>query len=552
MTTMQVGAELLRASADDRTLTYKILPYGTGNATSLGRLTASRGCLTLPDDPSMVKLNDRHIDDRILASATSLEWGPDALIASFRVDEGPAGDSLLDEAARAKAGAPVGVELRASASVEVDNPVIRAGRLLGGLLSAVGAVVRPAFPGATLLAADTGDLPEDFPGYLKPTESSSESTEELVINGVTYVVKSTSQHKTEVAPKAGETTDNAEQSAQEGNDMGNSLTASAVSGAGVQAPHNGGDKKTQSAEEVFRLLASSFKSGGQPKLLAALADVVHDDGDNDGDGLGEITAAPEWLGEVWSSVPYQRKWIPLVASAPLTSYRQKGFHFGTKPLVQKYSGNKAAIPTGGMTATPIDYVTERWAHGADLDRRYIDFGDSDVIRAFVEAQVESYRKETDLDVHDDLFGTIATPFVPGAVPAGVDAGLAALIDGALTLVGDDLNPTFAIVGKDLYRSLLFTLEQKGLKFLTMALGLEEGSLDGFQVRPSGRASALGKVLVGDGSTVVFKEFGGGTPVRVEAEHVANGGRDLAVFGYTSLQDRTPASVNGVVVADLVP
>ena len=309
--------------------------------------------------------------------------------------------------------------------------------------------------------------------------------------------------------------------------------------------------KKPSAEEAFRLIASAFEGGSETKLLAALTNITHDDGDNDGDGLGEITAAPEWLGEVWAQVPYVRKWIPLIATAPLTSYRQKGFHFGTKPLVQKYSGNKAEVPTNGMTATPVDYVTERWAHAADLDRRFFDFGDSAVVRAFVEAQLESYRKETDLDVHDGLF-TAAGAFTPGTVPSGVDAGLAALVDGALELVGNDLNPTFAIVGKDLYRGMLFTLEQKGLKFLTMALGLEEGALDGFRIRPSGRTAAASKVLVGDGSTVVFKEFGGGTPVRIDAEHVSHGGRDLGLFGYTSLQKRTPSSVNGLVVADLTP
>ncbi|MBX9243418.1 hypothetical protein ICW40_01180 [Actinotalea ferrariae] len=544
MTTMQIAGRLLAADAGARTLTYRLLPYGEGR-TNRGKVLASRGCVTLPDDPGVLRLNDRHIAGRDLATGTSLEWGEEALIASFHVHEGPAGDALLEEAEQAKTNPTPGVELRASASVEVDNPIIRAGKLLGGLLTGAAAVVRPAFDGATLLAADAGDLPE---GLAEDSSTQSESVEEITVDGVTYVRKTTSTYKTETTPKDAPEGDDAEQSAESETEMGETLTAAAAAGL-TQTPHGGG-KPTKTAEQVFRLLASSFKSGGQDKLLAALADVTHDDGDNDGDGLGEITAAPEWLGEVWATVPYARKWIPLVATAPLTSYRQKGFHFGTKPLVQKYSGNKAAIPTSGMTATPVDYLTDRWAHGADLDRRYIDFGDSDVLRAFVEAQVESYRKETDLDTHDGLFD-LATTFTPGTVPTGVDAGLAALVDGSLDLIGRDLNPSFAIVGSDLYRNLLFTLEQKGLKFLTMALGLEEGQLDGFRIRPSGRASALGKVLVGDGATVVFKEFGGGTPVRVEAEHVANGGRDLAVFGYTSLQDRTPSSVAGVVVADLV-
>lgn len=533
MTTMKVAGRLLAADNGSRTLRYLLLPFTEPGRTNMGRLTASAAAVSVPEDVTTLAVNVEHDPTRPVGKFESVEATDSGLEATVRVLETRAGDDLLVEA---REGVRTGI------SVELDGPggpgtppVIRGGRLLASVLAGAGVVAQPAFPSAQLVAADAGDLPED---------EGTHSTGVVVIDGVEYVRKDT-QTTPEETPEGND----AEQSAEEDTSMGNSLTAAAAAAAGVQQVH-GAAPERKTAEDVYRLIASAYRTGGSDtQLRAALANITHDDGDNDGDGLGEITAAPEWLGEVWSQVPYVRKWTPLVANAPLTSYRQKGFHFGTKPLVQKYAGNKAEVPTGGMTATPVDYFTQRWAHAADLDRRYFDFGDSDVVRAFTEAQLESYRKETDIDVHDGLF-TMATAFAPDTVPTGVDAGLAALIDGALTLIGNDLNPTFAIVGKSLYRNLLFTLEQKGLKFLTMALGMEEGSLDGFQVRPSGRAAAANKVLVGDGSTVVFKEFGGGAPVRIDAEHVSHGGKDLGLFGYTSLQDRTPASVHGVVVASL--
>ena len=335
--------------------------------------------------------------------------------------------------------------------------------------------------------------------------------------------------------------------------MGNSLTAATAASAGVQSLHASKESEQKTAAEVFRLMASAFRSENdtkirETKMLAALANVVHDDGDNDGDGLGEITAAPGWLGQVWNDVAYERKFIPLIASGTLTSYREKGFRVGTKPKVAKYAGNKAEVPTGGMTATPIDYLTERWAHAADIDRRYIDFGDSDVLKAFVEAQVESYKEETDLDVEAQIFAN-ATTFAPGTVPSGVDKTLAAIVDGALDLIAKRLNPSFALVGVDLYRPLLFLTKDEVSAFLTQAFGLKEGSLDGFRIVPTATTALAGNVVVGDGRTVRYKELGGGAPVRVEAEHVANGGKDFGVFGYTSFQ---VLKAGGVVKADLVP
>lgn len=518
-TSLSLTGSVLRASADDRIVTYLLAPFGEPGRTNLGKVTLTASSLTIPEDVTGLTVNLEHQPTTPVGKFARVEATDKGYEADVRFLATRAGDDALLEAREG---------VRSGISVEVDNPVIRRGQMLAGQLSGAGVVVTPAYPSALMVAADAGDLPEDEPDEVR------------VIDGIEYVRKP--QTPAEDKPEV----DDAEQSAKEDNEMGNSLTAAAVSAAGVAPVNPAKDEKT--ANDVYKMLASAFKSGGETKMYAALANVVHDDGDNDGDGLGEITAAPGWLGQVYNDTTYERKFIPLIASGNLTSYREKGFRLGTKPIVQKYAGNKAEVPTGGMTATPVDYLVERWAHAADIDRRYIDFGDSDVLRAFIEAQVESYKEVTDLDTEANILANADT-FTPGTVPSGVDKALAAIVDGALNLIAKRLNPTFAIVGVDLYRPLLFTPKDQVSAFLAQAFGLKEGSVDGFKIVPTATDAMAGNVVVGDGSTVRFKELGGGAPVRVEAEHVANGGKDFGVFGYTSFQELKPG---GVVKADLVP
>jgi hypothetical protein len=533
MTAMQIAGSLLRASDDDRVLTYLLAPFGEPGRTNLGKVTLTAASLTIPEDVTGLTVNSEHVSTAPVGKFARVEATDKGYEADVRFLATRAGDDALLEAREG---------VRKGISVEVENPVIRGGQMLAGVLSGAGVCVTPAYPSALLVAADAGDLPD----YLQDSNSTSVSTEEVVINGVTYVVKRTNESTTTTAPKDGET--NADQSAESESTVGNSLAAAAPAAAPAGLHASTTTKRKQSADDVFKMLASEFRSGGESKMFAALTNIVHDDGDNDGDGLGEIAASVEWLGELYNRAAYVRKYIPLIAQGTLTAYQQKGFNFGTLPVVQKYSGNKTDVPTGGMTATPVSYLVDRWAHAADLDRRYVDFSDQEIIKAFIEAQVESYKKETDKDTLANIVAK-ANVFTPGTVPSGINATLAAIVDGALTLIGADFNPTFAIVGSDIYRGLALTKKDEVPEYLSAAIGLKEGSADGFRIVPSSHASALQNVIVGDGSTVRFKELGGGSPIRVEAEHVAQGGKDFGVFGYTSFQELIDG---GVVKADLVP
>src|SRR5690606_10913139 len=133
------------------------------------------------------------------------------------------------------------------------------------------------------------------------------------------------------------------------------------------------------------------------------------------------------------------------------------------------------------------------------------------------------------------YTTLFRSTTPGTFKDGVPAGLVGIVDAALALIADEFQPTGAIIGADLYRDLLFTKKDDVSAFLTEAFGLEEGGLSGFRIVPTAAAAFAGKTLVLDRSTVRYRELGGGTPVRVEAELVSNGGKTLGVFGYASFE-----------------
>lgn len=535
MTSIKVAGKLLTAAVDERKLTYLLLPFGEEGRTNRGVVTAAKGVITVPGE--RLKANIEHDRTRPVAWLEASEE-EDGIHAVVEVARTSAGDDLLAEAA---AG------LRTGISVEIDDTVIRDGAIVAGVLSGAGFVTDPAFPSARLAAADVGDLPPDFPVYSLPSESSTESTEEIVVDGVTYVVVRKSTSTTTVEPKdqpeaAPETPDDAPPSDDAAPAAGSEtdVTAPVNAGAAPAAAPDGlhaakttpaapaTPSKPKTLEEAAARLAAAFQSGGDTALTAALVDIT------DANVPGSAIASPDWLGQVWEDAPYERLYIPLIRSGVLTSWKANGWRFATKPFVAKYTGNKTDVPSSGMTAEPVNYGIQRWANAADIDRRYVDFSDQELIAAFIRANVESYKEVTDLDTLDQIL-LAADAVTPGAVPTGISPAVAAVADGALALLADHLRPSAAIVGADLFRDLLLTPKDKISEFLSESFGLQGGETAGFRIVPSAEADMTGQVVVLDGRTVELREYGSGTPVNVQAENVAKGGVDVAVFGYTSFR-----------------
>ncbi len=149
---MRVAGTLLSASTEDRTLTYRLLPFGEPGRTSLGKVTVSAGVVQLPADVTSMSANLEHDRTRPVAKFVSVTETDEGLDAVVRVLATSAGNDLLVEAAEG---------VRTGISVEIDAPVIKAGNLQAGVLDGAGFVTNPAFPSAQLVAADTAPEPKE-------------------------------------------------------------------------------------------------------------------------------------------------------------------------------------------------------------------------------------------------------------------------------------------------------------------------------------------------------------------------------------------------------
>lgn len=92
----------------------------------------------------------------------------------------------------------------------------------------------------------------------------------------------------------------------------------------------------------------------------------------------------------------------------------------------------------------------------------------------------------------------------------------------------------------MYEQILWTPEQAGLKFLSQAMGLEEGQIDSFKVVPH-TGLAAGQALVGAKEAATALELSE-TPIRVSGVDIAKGGYDEAIHGYIGVKIDLPGAL----------
>ena len=534
MTTITTEGTLLSASTDDRTLTYRLLPFGEPGRTNLGLVTVNAGAVTLPDDVSRVTLNMEHDFTRPAGRAVRIDEDDAGLAATFRVAGTTAGNDLLLEASEG---------LRTGISVELEDSVIRDGVLRSGRLIAAAACVRPAFPSALLVAADAGELPAEA---VTAARAAAQTVVDILDE---QTVPADDEDTTE--PDAGDD--------QEEDTVTTTATASAPADlTATRTPPRAGRPVIKDGADLARLLAAYGRTkdravfdllaapenavGGE--LWAALTDITYDGAT----GLTQTLGQPQWLGNIWNDRAYERKIIPLILSGTLTSLELEGWKWGTKPVVAPWAGNKAPVPSGPVTVLPNPGTATRYAGAHDIAREYRDFGVTAFWEAYFAAMTKSYAEVTDIATGDALIAG-ATPVTAGAADASVPLGLVYVVDGALSMI-DIATPTWALIAPDLWRSLLLTPYEHTLQYLSSSLGLEKGEAGNFTIQPYSGLGA-GEVLVGDKAAATSYELPG-SPIRVEAENIAQGGVDEGFFGYHGVVINEPkalALVSDGIVAD---
>lgn len=503
MDTLTLTGQLLAAEAlPDLTLNYRLLPYGQEGSTSLGRLTASAGSLELPTDVASLGVNMEHDYKRPVGFFASLTEQPTGLDASVRFLDTTAG---RDAYAEAKAKARPGI------SVEVSNPVIRAGKLIAGKLAGAGVCVRPAYPDALMIASDHGQLATEAQDLADAAQALADG----------------------LAAPAAPTNTNTN---TPGDNVAQPVVTAAEPTAPGAAPLTASTTVTESGMDLLTAALANNANAEPQVLMAALSGVTSGD-------VFDNVSTPNYAGELWTGRDYAQRFMPLIGHADLTSTEIIQWGWDEEPDVFDYAGDLVEVGSNPVTAKKIPTQASRLASAHLVDRIHSDFRNPAFWDSFYKARAKNYAKKMDAKA---LAAIQAAAGTASNVPMG-STPFKALIRGARQVLEFGV-PTFAIVGGDYYEEMLDTLDTAKLAFLQASLGLEGGSLENFQIvgAPDSVTSMAGQVIVGAKQAVVAHELPG-APIRVEAQDIAHGGITTGVFGYYAFQSEA-AGVKAVKIA----
>lgn len=322
-------------TADERTLTGLVLPFGREGRTSAGRLSVTAGAIAIPEDIGRIKLYRDHSDvgGTPVGMATSVEVKDDGIYMSFRVGKTPDGDAAI---------ADVVEGIRDALSVELVDTVTAGGVLSAGTLTAVALVPVPAFDDARITSA-----------FVKDDED--EDTEE----------NDTDKTKTTASSTA----------------MRSTLTTRLATSRVTAATR----KDTMNLENVAATITG--KINGDTTITAALATITQ--------ASQPAVVDQEWLGELFNTAPFERLIVPTMKQRTLTQMKLKGWRWTDRPKVDDYSGNLTEIPTNAIKTEPVEADAKRIAGGHKIDRKFIDFADNEFIQSYLREMTDSYKMKTD-------------------------------------------------------------------------------------------------------------------------------------------------------------
>lgn len=546
MTTVQILAGNLTASVEDRVTSGLLLPFGELGNTNLGKFSVDGpGIFSIPSDVSVLNANEDHKQTEPRARFLTATETPAGIVASFKVGSNPEGDALL---ARIEEGRKNGKPV--SLSVEVKDVILRAGKAISGALTGAAFVDRGAFPSAALMAADVGEA----------TETSAHSEDEYTDeNGVTWRRVSDTNSATEGNKTTTVTTVTEELETKEEDDV---TVATVPSTLAAAAPAAKTEKRPLSVYEVGVLyaqrsqgiisdleFATALENENGATLFAALSDVKFD---GTGGLAPTLSPTPQWLGQVWQATTYRQQVLPLFTHGNLTALTFAGFKWTTKPSGGDWAGNKGNVPSNTLVVAPVNGIASRYAIGHDIAREFVDFPVEGFFESYAAAVSEDYAKWADAKVAAAAIAGATTltadalTTLPGVAGGTIGSAASAIIDGAAAIITTGSLPDFALVATALWKQMAKMPRTNVIGYLNVALGLEEGALDGFTIRPSASVAA-GKVLVGAKEAATVYELPG-SPIRVDALDLARGGVDKAAFGYLGVNINDASGLQLVTAA----
>jgi len=488
---------------DTRTVRGIIIPWDeesrvsqTGNAPVKFR----KGDIRVPRDHSVIGLNRQHDRYDPMGRGARFEPVEAGLYSEWRIADTDEGDAWLADHGDLVRLSP---ELR---DITRHPDGTATATLTGAAL-----VTQGAFASAGLFAIDPEEDEEDNPDVVT---SVNEAPDE--------------------APATTETEPDEEPDEEEKEDAVADATASEVMLAGrTVAPKVepltrnglfalvqkvGAGQGTQRDIEVVK--AAFMRESG----LFAIDDITYN-------AAGDIAPLlpKQWLGEVQDGVVTEQKYVPLFGSQNLTSLYMTGWKWNAKPSGATWSGNKTEIPSTVASFTQVSDTATRWAGGNDIAREHRDFGTPGFFEAYDRIMRQSFADWLDALVRTEALAAATALEADNPASLTIGAGWSQLIDGALAVTQAGLTPTGAVISNTLAKGMLKFPQSDILGYLSGALGLEGGSLNGFQFKFDGNITADHILVVARGAADVYTLPG--SPVRAEALNIANGGVDVGFFGY---------------------
>jgi hypothetical protein len=545
-----IDAGTLEFSEEDLSATGLLVPYGVKARSNLGEFEVDPGVFEIPEDPTGIALNVEHKREDVVGAVTKIWEQPETgILAAMRWSNTERGRKAFAEA---KAGT------RKHLSVEAAGVKIRNGRAIAGRIFGSAQVERPAFDGATLLAAEDTTGESDFTDEVL---SDAEITIDVEVLPTAINARTPDGERTTYTPEAAPAEDNTEggstvtaTATEPGQTSATPAVPATLLAGSTSAPKGPQTEADIDLGNVFASMAAikhgmSNQTTEAETLLAALADItVNTTGGLTTSASGVIQ--PAWVGKLWQGLRYVRKYIDLgthlYGGIQLGGRRGFTLDQGTA-LVQHWAGNKTELPTGKATTGTKGSSLQKYGYGADVAREWYDLeGGAEVIQSFFEGVRDSYAELTDEDALKAIIalattGSTANDKVqaPDVYPTDYPEAMGILIDAIEGVANAGDEATFAVVNPVAYRQLLFTPKDLVPEFVSFAFraGTGTGTADGkvTVVRAddayfTGLDAAEPAVVAGAKRGIEFREQGS-TPIEIDALNIAKGGIDKAVIGY---------------------
>lgn len=506
-----MSENLTTASATGRTVTGLALPFGAPGKSSRGTVTVNAGAVSIDRDLKRIKLYRDHSNagGAPVGYCTAARETDAGIEMSFRIGDTADGDSAL---------ADVREGIRDALSVEVMGAEITgSGELVAGQITAVALVAIPAFDDArvsaftaslhTEPAPETDDDPDE-------SEADDEDSTEIDTPGDNEIDPDTDQEENDMTENT-VATDHTEESAP------------AAAPTGLTATRTREPIVTASAV-VDTLIGVRQGRERDDMMTAALADIKR--------SAHPGVKSSAWLGELWDGVAFTREIVPTMTNKTLTSMRATGWRWTTKPTVNDYKGDKADIPTNTPKTEAVTLEPKRLAGGHDIDRAFFDFDDREFIQSYFAAMTESYAMVSD----DRAAAFIVAEAAKNQGDSQPDLLRAAAKARQTIKRGTRTEATTYLVNPDDMFLLMGITTMDNPAYLNL-LGVDPARFITNDAVPAGTLIAYAK------SAVEWYELGS-APIRVEAEHLAQGGRDAAVFGYYATFAPNPAGIVSIPFA----